>query len=187
MDLLTTDSLSPNIQLWPWMGAPRHLNVLHRLINCSTRVLTVANSDPHMTISGEACFLENNSNGDLLEKCKLSVIDLPMRQIKTSIRCIGVFGRKLLGLRDKALSVVSEDLECHAIVIVTFLTVVLVPFHWPHMRWPGDGCHGQCMSFPHWSVWNWLWVDAANFSLRCSWAVTGLLSTKNHPLVFATV
>ena len=60
------------------MGAPRYLKVCLMSMICSVAVLAATNSEPYVSVSTVACFLEYQSTGVLLTKWRHPVKDLPV-------------------------------------------------------------------------------------------------------------
>ena len=78
MLLLTTLSLSPNIQLSLRIGAPKHRNVMRRSKICSTQVRADEHYDACVAISIVDCFLLHQSAGALFRILSAPVNDLPV-------------------------------------------------------------------------------------------------------------
>ena len=63
VELITTDLLSPNMNVFPWIGTPKYRRVVRISIIWSTAVLAATNSEPDVAVSTVACHLQNQSNG----------------------------------------------------------------------------------------------------------------------------
>ena len=57
-ELVTTDLLSPNMNVFIMMGTPRYLSVFLRSMICSVAVLAATNSEPYVAVSTVACLSE---------------------------------------------------------------------------------------------------------------------------------
>jgi hypothetical protein len=68
-ELLTTDSLSPNMKL-SLIGTPRYLNESRLSMTCSVAVLAATYSEPYVAVTVELCFFAYQSTGVLLNRCK---------------------------------------------------------------------------------------------------------------------
>ena len=58
VELMTTDSLSPNIYVLVMMGTPRYPSVFLRSIICSVAALAATNSEPYVAVSTGLSFRE---------------------------------------------------------------------------------------------------------------------------------
>ncbi len=77
--LSTTDRLSPNRYVGPLTETPRYLNAARfPTMICSVAVLAETNSEPYVAVSTVLYFLEYQSKGVLLTKCRIPVTDLPV-------------------------------------------------------------------------------------------------------------
>jgi hypothetical protein len=77
-ELVTTDRLSPNMWEVSSTGAPRCLSGVRNPCVCWMAVFAEVNSDPWVVVSTVDCFLENQSMGVLLMKCRTPVMALPV-------------------------------------------------------------------------------------------------------------
>ena len=75
---MTTDSLSPSNMGDPARGTPRYMRVCLLARICSMAARAALFSLPKVAVSTVFCFLENQSNGVLLRKCRTPVTDLPL-------------------------------------------------------------------------------------------------------------
>ena len=55
---MTTDLLSPNMNVLVMIGTPRYLSVFLRSMICSVAVLAATNSEPYVAVSTVACLSE---------------------------------------------------------------------------------------------------------------------------------
>ena len=76
--MVITDLLSPNKKDFEPIGAPRYLKVCVMSMICSVAPFAVTNSEPYVTVSTVACFLEYQSTEVLLAKWQHPVKDLPV-------------------------------------------------------------------------------------------------------------
>ena len=60
------------------MLTPKYLRVYVKSTICLVAVLAATNSDPNVAVSTDACFLEYQSVGVLLQKWKHAVSDTPV-------------------------------------------------------------------------------------------------------------
>ena len=74
-DEFTTDSLSLNMHFVLQIGTPRYLRVILKSIICSAQILAATNSEPYVTVSTVACFLEYQSIGVAFIIWSMSVTD----------------------------------------------------------------------------------------------------------------
>ena len=58
VELVTTDSLSPNSMELSFKGTPRYCRSMRNDVICCMAVLAAENSDPYVAVSTVACFLE---------------------------------------------------------------------------------------------------------------------------------
>ena len=78
--MVITDLLSPNKKDFEPIGGPGYLKVCVMSMICSVAPFAVTNSEPYVTVSTVACFLEYQSTEVLLAKWQHPVRDLHLTE-----------------------------------------------------------------------------------------------------------